>query len=50
MTSDTPNLEQANLATVRRSFECYANGDLDTMKREILAEDVTWLIPIRSPG
>jgi ketosteroid isomerase-like protein len=38
-------LVNENLQLVQRFFECYGNGDLETMKREILAEDVTWIIP-----
>ncbi len=38
-----------NLELVQRFFACYGSGDLETMKREILAEDVTWIIPGHHP-
>lgn len=38
-----------NVEVVQRFFECYGAGDLETMKREILAEDVTWIIPGHHP-
>lgn len=34
---------------VQRFYECYANGDLETMKRDVLAPDVVWRIPGRHP-
>ncbi|MBP0723745.1 nuclear transport factor 2 family protein [Bacillus sp. RG28] len=38
-----------NLKLVQKFFECYATGDLETMKSEILAEDVSWIIPGHHP-
>lgn len=38
-----------NVELVQRFFQCYGSGDLDTMKRDILAEDVTWIIPGHHP-
>ncbi|WP_236013486.1 nuclear transport factor 2 family protein [Paenibacillus glycanilyticus] len=38
-----------NLKLIQRFFECYSSGDLETMKKEILAEDVTWIIPGHHP-
>lgn len=34
---------------VRRFYDCYASGDLQTMKDEVLAPDVVWWIPGRHP-
>jgi hypothetical protein len=38
-----------NLKLVKKFFECYGTGDLETMKKEILAEDVSWIIPGHHP-
>jgi ketosteroid isomerase-like protein len=38
-----------NLELVQKFFECYGSGDLEAMKRDILAEDVTWIIPGHHP-
>lgn len=37
------------VALVERFYECYASGDLETMKRDVLAPDVVWRIPGRHP-
>ncbi len=34
---------------IRRFYECYTNHDFEAMKHEVLAEDVTWLIPGHHP-
>lgn len=34
---------------VQRFFECYATGDLQALKDEVLAPDVVWHIPGRHP-
>lgn len=44
-----PPADNPNLALVQRFYECYANHDLDAMREEVLAEDVTWLIPGHHP-
>lgn len=37
------------LAVVQKFYACYAAGDLDTMKREVLSPDVEWIIPGHHP-
>lgn len=49
MTETTPAPPTAAVALVQRFYECYASGDLDTMRSEVLAEDVVWRIPGRHP-
>lgn len=44
-----PTTTPAAVRLVERFYECYATGDLQTMKDEILAEDVVWHIPGRHP-
>jgi uncharacterized protein len=39
----------ANLSLVGRFYECYASGDLDAMRSEVLAADVVWVIPGHHP-
>lgn len=34
---------------VQRFYECYATGDLQTLREEVLAPDVVWRIPGRHP-
>jgi ketosteroid isomerase-like protein len=34
-----------NIALVQRFFAAYADHDLEAMRNEILAPDVTWSIP-----
>jgi SnoaL-like domain len=41
----TPTSENPNIALVQRFFVAYAEHDLETMREEILAPDVTWRIP-----
>jgi uncharacterized protein len=40
--------EHHNLKLVRRAYECFERGDIDTL-REIMAPDVVWHEPGRSP-
>ncbi len=37
------------VALVNKFYKCYATGDLETMKRDVLAADVVWRIPGRHP-
>jgi len=37
------------IEVVQRFYGCYASGDLETMRDEILAPDVVWRIPGRHP-
>jgi ketosteroid isomerase-like protein len=41
----TPVSENPNIALVQRFFVAYAEHDLETMREEIFAPDVTWRIP-----
>jgi uncharacterized protein len=45
----TPTSENPNIALVQRFFVAYADHDLETMREEILAPDVTWRIPGHHP-
>jgi uncharacterized protein len=53
MRQTTPMQEQTtpdrNVALVRRFHECYASGDLESMRNEVLAPDVRWTIPGHHP-
>jgi ketosteroid isomerase-like protein len=40
---------ESNLALVRRMFEVYTAHDFDTLRNEILAEDVVWRVPGHHP-
>lgn len=41
--------QDENVALVRRFFELYAARDTEAMRAEVLAPDVTWLIPGHHP-
>ncbi len=41
----TPSAAEENLTLVRRFFDCFARGHLDTLRDEILAPDVVWHVP-----
>lgn len=45
----TPTSESPNIALVQRFFAAYAAHDLETMREEIFAPDVTWHIPGHYP-
>jgi hypothetical protein len=47
--TETPPPSTAAVALVGKFYECYASGDLETMRREVLADDVVWRIPGRHP-
>ncbi len=47
--TETPPPSTAAVALVEKFYECYASGDLETMHREVLADDVVWRIPGRHP-
>jgi len=49
MTETTPVPPTTAVALVQRFYECYASGDLETMRSEVLADDVVWRIPGRHP-
>jgi uncharacterized protein len=44
MTNEHPNIQ-----LIKRFYDCFAKGDLETMKNELLAPDVTWTIPGHHP-
>lgn len=39
----------ANMAVVARMYECFGKGDMDTLKREVFAQDLEWALPGRHP-
>lgn len=47
--SQTNAQPSSSLAVVQKFYECYASGDLEAMKREVLAPDVVWIIPGHHP-
>jgi len=38
-----------NVALVGRMYECFAAGDMDTLKREVFAPDLQWALPGHHP-
>ena len=38
-----------NEATIRKGYEAFATGDMDTFRNEIFTEDVVWSAPGKSP-
>lgn len=49
MSTETQTPVSPAVALVNKFYECYATGDLETMKSEVLAADVVWRIPGRHP-
>ena len=48
MTDETKQVPAA-VALLQKFYECYAAGDVDRMRNEVLAPDVVWTIPGRHP-
>jgi uncharacterized protein len=46
MTNGGPN---ANLGLVQRMYECFNQGDLETIRNEIFAPNLVWNLPGRHP-
>jgi len=40
---------EANLNLIRRMYDCFNRGDLDTIRNEIFAPDIRWHLPGRHP-
>lgn len=40
---------EANLALVRRMYDCFNRDDLDTIRREVFATDLVWNLPGHNP-
>lgn len=38
-----------NVAIVQKMYECFNQGDMDTIRNEIFAKDLTWNLPGRHP-
>jgi ketosteroid isomerase-like protein len=38
-----------NLAVVQRMYECFNKGDMDTIRKEIFAQDLVWRLPGHNP-
>ena len=34
-----------SMAVVDRMYECFGRGDMDTLKSEVFAEDIVWVLP-----
>lgn len=37
------------MAVVDRMYECFGKGDMDTLKSEVFAEDIVWVLPGHHP-
>jgi len=37
------------VAIIRRMYDCFNRGDLDTIRREVFAPDIVWTLPGRNP-
>lgn len=37
------------VALIRRMYDCFNKGDMDTLKREVFAPDIVWILPGRHP-
>jgi ketosteroid isomerase-like protein len=42
-------MTHSNVATVQRMYECFNRGDMETIRQEIFASDLVWLLA-RSPS
>lgn len=38
-------MASSNVALVQRMYDCFASGDLDTLRREVFATDIAWHFP-----
>jgi len=43
------NQDSASVAVVKKFYECYASGDLETLRNEVVAPDISWHIPGHHP-
>jgi hypothetical protein len=41
--------QQDMVQIVGRMYDCFAKGDMDTLKRDVFAEDLTWALPGHHP-
>ena len=48
MVMETQTAEHPNATLVRRGYEAFARGDIDTVLNEIFAEDIVWHVAGRS--
>lgn len=37
------------VALIRRMYDCFNRGDMDTLRREVFAPDIVWILPGRNP-
>ena len=42
-------MSSSNLKLVERMYECFNRGDMETLKREVFAEDLEWRLPGHHP-
>ncbi|WP_163999285.1 nuclear transport factor 2 family protein [Pyxidicoccus caerfyrddinensis] len=42
-------MSRSNLALVEKMYECFNRGDLETIKREVFAENIEWRLPGHHP-
>lgn len=38
-----------SMAVVDRMYECFGKGDMDTLKAEVFAQDIVWVLPGHHP-
>lgn len=37
------------VALIRRMYDCFGRGDMDTLRRDVLAPNIVWILPGRHP-
>lgn len=42
-------MAQSNVSIIEKMYECFNRGDLETIKREVFAEDIEWRLPGHHP-
>lgn len=40
---------RSNLGLVEKMYECFNRGDMETIKREVFADNLVWTLPGRNP-
>lgn len=42
-------MSRSNVALVEKMYECFNRGDMETIKREVFAENIEWRLPGHHP-
>jgi len=45
----TAQAQRSNVALVEKMYECFNRGDMETIKREVFADNLVWTLPGRNP-